>query len=115
MSISSLQLNSAAQDVPLESLAGNQHLSTREKIAEASQQFEAMLLKQILAETQKPVFKSEFTDNSTAAGIYRDMISGQLANSLSKTDAIGLAKTFERQLNRQAETETPTTGNNMPN
>jgi Rod binding domain-containing protein len=63
-----------------------------------------MLLRQILSETQKPVIQSEFTDNSTAAGIYQDLITNQLSDSLSKSDAIGLAKTFEQQLNRPAGT-----------
>ena len=101
MNISSASLNQSTPEVPIESLAANGHLSESQKIAVASQQFEALLLKQILAETQKPVIQSEFTDNSTAAGIYQDMISTQLSNCLSKSDAIGLAKTFERQLNRQ--------------
>jgi Rod binding domain-containing protein len=96
MNVSAVQLSAA--EVPLESLAANRHLSEQQKISVASRQFEALLLKQILAETQKPVVQSEFTDNSTAAGIYQDMISSQLANSLSKSDAIGLARTFEQQL-----------------
>ena len=119
MNVAATSLKQTTPDVPIESLAANRHLSERQKIAVASQQFEALLLKQILAETQKPVIKSEFTDNSTAAGIYQDMISGQLANCLAKSDAIGLARTFERQLNRQtgpdAPEPPPDSHNSMPN
>lgn len=119
MNVAATSLSKPAPDVPIESLAANRQLSERQKIAVASQQFEALLLKQILAETQKPVIKSEFTDNSTAAGIYQDMISGQLANCLAKSDAIGLARTFERQLNRQTGTDAPApqpdNHNTMPN
>jgi Rod binding domain-containing protein len=85
-----------------ESLAGNPHLTAPQKIAEASKQFEAILLRQILSETQKPVIQSEFTDNSTAAGIYQDFITNQLADNLAHSGAIGLAKTFERQLSPPA-------------
>ncbi len=99
MNLSPIQNHAAAANVAPEALAGNSKLTEREKIAEASRQFESMLLRQILSETQKPVIKSEFTDNSTAAGIYQDFITNQMADSMSKSGAFGFAKTFERQLN----------------
>jgi Rod binding domain-containing protein len=99
MNIPPIQNRVAATGVAPEALAGNSKLTEPEKIAEASRQFESMLLRQILSETQKPVIKSEFTDNSTAAGIYQDFITNQLSESLSKSGAFGFAKTFERQLN----------------
>ena len=105
VNLAPLQSKVNAADIAPESLAGNQHLTQSQKISEASRQFEAMLLRQILSETQKPVIQSEFTDNSTAAGIYQDLITNQLSDSLSKSDAIGLAKTFEQQLNRKPEAE----------
>lgn len=91
-----------ASDIPPERLAGNTALSEPQKIAEASRQFEAILLRQILASTQKSVIPSKFVDNSTAADIYRDMITNQLADSISKSGAFGLAKVFEQQLTRPA-------------
>jgi Rod binding domain-containing protein len=90
--------SAAASDIPIAELAVNKHLTERQKIAEASRQFEVIMLQQILAETQKPVITSEFTDDSTAAGIYQDYISHALAESMSKTDAFGFAKMFEQQL-----------------
>ena len=89
-----------AAGVAPEALAGNQTLSEHQKIAEASRQFEAMLLRQILSETQKPVIKSSFTDNSTAAGIYQDFVTNQMADGLSKSGALGFAQVFDRQLDR---------------
>ena len=71
-----------------------------------------MLLRQILSETQKPVIKSEFTDNSTAAGIYQDFITNQLSESLSKSGAFGFAKVFERQLDRHADEKNSSRGEN---
>ena len=87
-----------ASNVPVEELVGNKHLNEQQKIAEASRQFEAIMLKQILSESQKPVITSEFTDNSTAAGIYQDYITNTLADSMSKAGTLGLAKVFEQQL-----------------
>jgi flagellar protein FlgJ len=87
-----------ASHVRLESLADNQALTQQQKIGEASRQFEAVLLRQFLSESQKPVINSEFTDNSSEAGIYQDMVTNQLADTLSRQGGIGLARTFERQL-----------------
>ena len=98
MQISALQPKVDASHVSLESLAGNKKLSEDQKIGEASRQFEAVLLRQFLSESQKPVNDSESSEDSNSAGIYQDMITNQLADSLSRGGGIGLAKTFERQL-----------------
>ena len=89
-------------DIDPQSLAGNASLTEKQKIAEASRQFEAILLRQFLAESQKPVITPESTDDSSTAGIYQDMVTNQLADTLSRQGGIGLAKTFERQLTPHA-------------
>ena len=111
MQIPALQSKIDASHLPLESLAGNKALTQDQKIGEASRQFEAVLLRQFLAESQKPVITSEFTDNSSSAGIYQDMITNQLADSLSRSGGVGLAKTFERQL--AAHSASPTAPNKI--
>ena len=98
MHVAPIQPKIDASHLQLESLANNQALTQEQKIAEASRQFEAVLLQQFLAESQKPVITSEFTDNSAEAGIYQDFITNQLADSLSRGGGLGLAKTFQRQL-----------------
>jgi Rod binding domain-containing protein len=108
MNISPTQSRVDTAHVPLESLAANKQLTEDQKIAEASQQFEAILLRQFLSESQKPVIKSEFTDTSAAAGIYQDFITNQMADSLSRGGGIGLAKTFEHQLTHHHTPTTPT-------
>jgi len=100
MEVAPLQRQIDAADLAPERLAGNPHLSEGQKIAEASRRFEAVLLRQILENTQKTVIPSKFADDSTAASIYRDMITTQLADGISKSGTFGLAKTFEQQLNR---------------
>jgi peptidoglycan hydrolase FlgJ len=98
MNVPALNSRVSAADIPPERLAGNTSLTEAQKIAEASRQFEAILLRQILSETQKTAIPSKYTDNSVASGIYRDMVTNQLADSISKSGSFGLAKTFERQL-----------------
>ena len=98
MDISKIHTHLNASQVPPERLANNHSLTESEKIAEASRQFEAVLLRQILETTQKTVIKSKFADNSAAGSIYRDMITNQLADNISKSGTFGLAKSFEQQL-----------------
>jgi len=98
MEINPLQRQVVASEIAPERLAGNPRLTREQKIAEASRQFEAMLLRQVFADMQKTVIPSEFSDNSTASGVYQDMISSTLADSISKSGALGLAQIFERQL-----------------
>src|SRR6266853_3258371 len=92
MLVTPLQKTVAAADIAPERLANNTALTEQQKIAEASRQFEAILLRQILAATQKTVIPSKFADNSTAADIYRDMITSQLADSISKSGSLGWRK-----------------------
>lgn len=101
MQVTPLERHIKASDLPPERLAANPKLSKREKVAELCRQFEALLLRQILAEAQKPVVKSSLTPDSTTAGIYRDLITQQLADSISKSGSFGLAKTLDVQLSRQ--------------
>lgn len=84
--------------MPIEDLAGDKNLTKQQKIHEASRQFEAIMLQQILSEMQKPVIQSEFSDDSTANGIYQDYISNALSQSMSKSGSFGFAKIFEQQL-----------------
>jgi len=102
MQISAHQPKVDASHLELQSLANNQAVSQEQKIAEASRQFEALLLRQILSESQKPVITSAATDDSNTAGIYQDMITNQLADHLSRSGGIGLAKSFERELSPHA-------------
>ena len=99
MNISALQpAKIDPSHIAVENLMGNQALTEDQKIGEASQQFEAILLRQFLSEAQKPVFKSEYTDDSSEAGIYQDMVTNQLADKLARSGGIGLAQTFQHQL-----------------
>jgi len=98
MTISPLQSKIDPAHVDIESLAGNQSLTQDQKIAEASKQFEAILLRQFLSESQKSTVHGELDDDSTTSGIYQDMITNQLAQSMSSGNGVGLAKVFQQQL-----------------
>jgi len=83
-------------------LLGTQTLSEAQKVAEASRQFEAVLLRQILGQARHTVFKSKLSPESTTSGIYQDMVTNQLAESISRSGSFGLARSLESQLLRQS-------------
>ncbi|MBM3834490.1 MAG: hypothetical protein FJ403_14715 [Verrucomicrobia bacterium] len=86
-----------AAQIPLEHLAGNSKLTEAEKIANASQHFEAILLRQFLTEAQKPLLNSKSAMPGASSAIYQDMIVNQLADAISKTGNFGLARSFQAQ------------------
>ena len=100
MDLSPLSPAGRGADVRLEQLAAHPALSEQDKLAQASRHFEAALLRQILADARKPVFPSRFTDQSAVHGIYHDMVTSQLADSISQSGEFGLARSLESQLNR---------------
>jgi flagellar protein FlgJ len=110
MEITFLQRRVNAADLPLDHLAGNPEVSEADKVAEVSRQFEAVLLRQILASAQKTIFASNMNPESVTTGVYRDMITDQLADSISDSGAFGLARSLEKQLSHQLETDRSTEG-----
>lgn len=100
MNIPALKPHIDASEIAPERLAKNPQLTEQQKIGEASRQFESILLKQILDSSQKTVIKSKFAEDSTSSGIYHDMVTTRLADSISKSGSFGLAKSFNQQLNR---------------
>jgi Rod binding domain-containing protein len=101
MEISALKPSVHAADIRIDQLAGNKQVSEREKIGEVSRQFEAVLLRQILGDAQKKVFASTTNPESVSGGIYQDMITNQLADSISRSGGFGLAHSLEKQLQRE--------------
>jgi Rod binding domain-containing protein len=99
MDISPIHREVRAAELPLERLAASQQVSQEDKIAEVSRQFEAVLLRQILSQAQKPMFKSSLlAGDGTSSAIYQDMITQQLADRISKGGTFGFAKVLEQQL-----------------
>lgn len=105
MDVNPLTRSVRASELPFEKLAGNSSIPEQEKIAEVSRQFEAVLLRQILQSAQKPQLAPKSGGSSTTSGIYQDMITNQLAESISKSGALGLATTLEQQLQHELPTK----------
>ena len=99
MEASAIQRNVKAADLSLEKVASSTKITEREKIGEASRQFEAVLLRQIIGQAQKPLFQSSLAMNSGASNaIYQDMITQQLADRISSGGSFGFGKVLEKEL-----------------
>jgi len=88
-------------NLPLDHLTASTQIDEKEKIGAVSRAFEAVLLRQILQESQKPAFPSKLIGNTATDGIYHDMVVNQLAESISKSGSFGLAKRLVGELQRQ--------------
>jgi Rod binding domain-containing protein len=84
------------------SLAGRSNVPAEQKETEACRQFEAVLVRQLLQDACKPVASKAL--GGAAAGMYHDLTVGQLADTISQSGNLGLARSFEVQLHRSAST-----------
>jgi Rod binding domain-containing protein len=91
-------------NLPLDRVAASTQIDQKEKVRQVSRAFEAVLLRQILQESQKPAFKSKLTGNSATDSIYHDIVVNQLAENISKSGSFGLAKSLAGELQRQTGT-----------
>lgn len=111
MNISALPSpNTRAPELPLEKLENNPQLSDAEKINAVGQQFEAVMLRQILTEATKNMFGSSEASQSSTNSIYQDMVTNSLADSVSRSGGLGLATVIAKQLQHEckpAPTSTP--------
>jgi Rod binding domain-containing protein len=89
-------------DIPLEKLADSKALTEEQKTSEMTRQFEAVLLRQILNDAQKPTVKSKFASSGVSSAIYQDMMVNQLADRISSSRTVGLAQQLDAQVSRQS-------------
>lgn len=101
MNISPLPSSAQMAGQSLEALAGNPNVSNKDKVGEVARQFEAYLLRQYLGEARKTLVPSKFNPDSQSQHVYQDMITSQLADTISKTGTLGLGTLLQEQLTRQ--------------
>lgn len=105
MQLSALQSNVRAADLQIEKLAGNSRVSEQHKVDEVSREFEAVMLRQILTDATKKMFTSDEEPESSSDGIYKDMITNTLADSISRSGEFGLARSLAKQLQHEFKTD----------
>jgi len=89
----------------LERYAKNPNVPESEKVAEAARQFEAVLVRQILTAARKTVIQSGLERETAATGIYQDMINAQLAEAITGSGGLGLARSLQVQFHRPTPAE----------
>jgi flagellar protein FlgJ len=77
--------------------------ATKAKISGAAKEFEAIFVRQMLAAARK-ANPGEDLFGSSAVDTFRDMQDSQLADMMTKTGALGLAKQIEAHMARLVDT-----------
>ena len=83
---------------PLKGMVHNQNISEQAKLKKASQQFEAMLLKQILEDGLKPMIKGALPESGGSHTMYQHLISDALSQQLSESESFGIAQSIQLQM-----------------
>ncbi|NKJ01175.1 rod-binding protein [Novosphingobium sp. SG707] len=74
---------------------------TKAQIHEAAQKFEALMLRQMLAQARKVDFGNTLFDNKAAEN-FRDMQDSKMADTMAQRGTLGFARMIEAQLARQS-------------
>jgi Rod binding domain-containing protein len=93
MNIPSLASDLATSDLPHENAAKKPNDPA--KIAQAAEQFEGILLRQILSESMKPLL-----ENGPGAQVYGYFLTASLAESIGKSGGLGLGHVLQAQLTK---------------
>ncbi|GAM03397.1 rod-binding protein [Novosphingobium sp. MBES04] len=82
--------------------------TAREELAQAAKQFEAIFVRQMLAEARKTHFDKDGIFSSSALDTFRQMQDERFAEIAAQTGTLGLASVIEAQLARHLPPEAPT-------
>ena len=82
-------------------VAGNARNAQDGKLMKACQDFEAILVKQMLKAMDNTLEKNGLFDGGHAERIYEDMLLDEYSQKIAKTANLGVAETLYRQLSAQ--------------
>ncbi len=97
--------------------SGKSNTPSPEDIKKAAAQFEAIIMRQLLAPSIEPIMSGGLGGSSSAAsggGIYGHMLTEVLADSLARGGGIGLGRMLEQQLSSASPTSAPLTSKYLP-
>jgi flagellar protein FlgJ len=92
---------------PLADLSLDKNASEDDKVAEASRQFEAIFVRQILAEADK-----NGNSKGVAGGVYQEMVNDHLADEITRSGGLGFAKSLQAQLTHRPDAVSTLAGSN---
>ena len=82
---------------------------SRRPAESAAQQFEAILLRQLLGEAMKPLFNSEAGAKPPGQDVYQYLVTDVVAQSVAQGGGVGLAKMLLPQFTTNPSAEKPDT------
>ncbi len=82
-------------------------LPKNQELGKACDQFEGMLVRQILQEGLKPLLAKPPGSGAAGAGIYDYMLTDTLANGLAGENAMGISHLLQTQLASRVSTTSP--------
>ncbi len=77
------------------------------EIKEVGQQFEAMLLRQLLTTMRRSIPKNELFGESSASEIYKDLFDEKLADQIAAASQTGIGELISQEIIRQQEQINP--------
>jgi len=86
--------------------ASGKEMSDKE-IKEVGQQFEAMLLHQLLSAMRKSIPKNELFGESSASEIYRDLFDEKIAEQVARASQTGIGEALAQEIKEQQEQVLP--------
>jgi peptidoglycan hydrolase FlgJ len=92
----------AVSSTGLKDFEQNADTEREDKLRKACGDFEAIILRQMLAAMRKSVPENEFLGNSDAQKMYQEMHDQKLADNLSEDRGTGLGEMLYKQLSGQS-------------
>ena len=100
------ELSTSPQAMPEVAALRKMDAATQPKLKEASQDFEAVFLKQFLGQALKPLLHDTPGSKGAGAGVYQHMITDVIAKELSSGGDFGFSTMLQAQLADQTNSET---------
>lgn len=79
-----------------------------DKVREMTQQFEAVFVRHLLNQAQKPSFGGGAIAPTSSRGVYQDMMVERWADQISRSGDLGVARSLELQIRQPSQMPVPT-------
>lgn len=92
----SLNIKNSEENIENKEIANNE----KKRLREVSEDFEALMINQMLKEMRKTVNKNDFLNGGMAEQIFEDMLYDEYSKEFSKTKTFGLADIIYNRLEK---------------
>lgn len=90
-----------------QAVGGSAPIQSQRELQIASQQFEAIFVRQFIDQAMTPLLATPIGGNETAASVQQHMISDALANSLAESSIFGISDILQLHFINQLPADTP--------